>query len=148
MVAFIIFWAAVFASLFFLLGVIFKALASVVNYALQASAASMVPIIGLFSAPILLVIALLILYGVVIGIKTGEIWSAIGYIILIFIIIGIVAALFGWLGALLLTFAEIVVLCAMYIIGFVSIALEWLANGCEGVYIKCLNAIINRIDKC
>ncbi len=70
MVTFVIFWAAVFALLFFLLGVIFKALASVFNYAIQAAAASMVPIIGMFFVPIILAIALGMLYVIVVGIIT------------------------------------------------------------------------------
>lgn len=147
MVAFVIFWAAVFALLFFLLGVIFKALASVFNYALQAAVASMIPIIGKFCIPILLAIALGILYAIVVGIMTEGFWSVIGLLILLVILIGITVALFGWLGALLWVFLELIVACVLYIVGFVSFGLEWLADRCERGYLKFLNVIIKRIDK-
>lgn len=147
MVAFVIFWAAVFALLFFLLGVIFKALASVFNYALQASVASMIPIIGKFCIPILLAIALGILYAIVVGIMTEGFWSVIGLLILLVILIGITVALFGWLGALLWVFLELIVACVLYIIGLVSYGLEWLADRCERGYLKFLNVIIKRIDR-
>lgn len=147
MVAFVIFWAAVFALLFFLLGVIFKALASVFNYAIQASVASMIPIIGKFCIPILLAIALGILYAIVVGIMTEGFWSVIGLLILLVILIGITVALFGWLGALLWVFLELIAACVLYIIGLVSFGLEWLANRCERGYLKFLNVIIKRIDR-
>lgn len=147
MVAFVIFWAAVFALIFFLLGVIFKALASVFNYALQASVASMIPIIGMFCVPILLAIAIGILCVIVVGIITDGFWSVIGYFVLLSIIIGIVVALFGWLGTLLWAFLELIAVCVLYIIGFVSSGLEWLADGCESGYVKFLNVIIKRIDQ-
>ncbi|MBD5528572.1 MAG: hypothetical protein HDR02_09225 [Lachnospiraceae bacterium] len=147
MVAFVIFWAAVFALLFFLLGVIFKALASVFNYAIQASVASMIPIIGKFCVPILLAIALGILYAIVVGIMTEGFWSVIGLLILLIILIGITVALFGWLGALLWVCLELIAACFLYIIGFVSFGLEWLANKCECGYIKFLNVIVKRIDR-
>ena len=147
MVAFVIFWAAVFALLFFLLGVIFKALASVFNYALQASVESMIPIIGMFCAPILLAIALGILYAIVVGIITEGFWSVIGLLMLLIFIIGIVVALFGWLGSLLWVCLELIAVCVLYIIGFVSFGLEWLADRCEWGYVKFLNVIIKRIDR-
>lgn len=147
MVAFVIFWAAVFALLFFLLGVIFKGLASVFNYALQASVESMIPIIGLFCVPILLAIALGILYAIVVGIITEGFWSVIGLLILLSIIIGIVVALFGWLGSLLWVCLELIAVCVLYVIGFVSSGLEWLAVRCEWGYVKLLNVIIKRIDR-
>lgn len=148
MVAFVIFWAAVFALLFFLLGVIFKALASVFNYALQASVEDMIPIIGLFCVPVLLAIVIGILYAIVVGIITEGFWSVVGLLILLFIIIGIVVALFGWLGTLLWVCLELIAVCALYIIGVVSFVLEWLADKCECGYVKFLNAIIKRIDRC
>lgn len=148
MVAFVIFWAAVFALLFFLLGVIFKALASVFNYALQASVASMIPIIGMFFVPIILAIALGILYAIVVGIMTEGFWSVIGLLILLIILIGITVALFGWLGSLLWVFLELIAVCVLYIIGIVSFVLEWLADRCEWGYVKFLNVIIKRIDRC
>lgn len=147
MVAFVIFWAAVFALIFFLLGVIFKALASVFNYALQASVEGMIPIIGMFCTPILLAIAIGILYAIVVGIITEGFWSVIGLLILLFILIGIVVALFGWLGSLLWVCLELIAVCVLYIIEFVSSGLEWLADGCESGYIKFLNVIIKRIDQ-
>lgn len=147
MVAFVIFWAAVFALIFFLLGVIFKALASVFNYAIQASVESMIPIIGMFCVPILLAIALGILYAIVVGIITEGFWSVIGLLVLLSIIIGIVVALFGWLGSLLWVCLELIAVCVLYIIGYVSSGLEWLADGCERGYVKFLNVIIKRIDQ-
>lgn len=148
MVAFVIFWAAVFALLFFLLGVIFKALASVFNYALQASVASMIPIIGMFFVPIILVIALGILYAIVVGIITEGFWSVIGPLIILLIMIAILVALFGWLGSLLLVLLELIASYFLYIIGLVSFGLEWLADRCERGYIKFLHVIIKRIDRC
>ena len=146
MVTFVIFWAAVFALLFFLVGVIFKALASVFNYAIQDSVAGMAPIIGMFCVPVLLAAAIGILYAIVEGIITEGFWSVIGPIVLLVIFVGIIVALFGWLGALLLALLELVATCVLVIAGFVSFGLEWLADKCEWGYITFLNVIIKRID--
>lgn len=148
MVAFVIFWAAVFALLFFLLSVIFNALASVFNYAIPAAVAGMVPVIGAFSLPILLVIALGILYAIVDGIITSGFWSVIGLFVLLSIVIGIVVALFGGFGMLLLSLLELIVSITLLIIAYVSDGLEWLADRCESGYVKLLNVIIKRIDMC
>lgn len=148
MVAFVIFWAAVFALLFFLLGVIFKALASVFNYAIQASFAYMLSAIGIFSIPILLVIALGILYAIVVGVMSQGFWSIIGILILLSIIIGIAVGLLGVIGSLLSVWLELILSAALFVIGLVSIGLEWLADICESGYVKFLNVIIRRIDRC
>lgn len=147
MTTFVIFWAAVFALIFFLLGVIFKALASVFNYAIPASVVGMIPIIGMFLAPVLLLIAIGILYAIVVGIITEGFWSVVGLIILLIILIGIVVALFGWLGALLWLCLELIALCALHIIEFVSFGLEWLADKCESGYVTFLNVIIKRVNQ-
>lgn len=141
MVAFVIFWAAFFALVFFVLGIIFKALASVFN-ALMYSIGKALVIGGLAA---LAAIVLYLLYAIVDGIVKSGLLSVIGAIVLLVVVFGILGALFVKLGAVLL---ELVITVALYVLDAVSGALEWLAVGCESGYIKFLRIIINRLDKC
>ncbi len=140
MVALVIFWAAVFAVLFFVLGVVFKALASVFN-ALMASTG--VFAIGALAA--MAVIALYLLYAIADGIIREGFWAVFGWVLMFLVIIGIVGAIFGGLGAVLL---ELIIVVAEAVLLVVSGALEWLADKCERGYIKFLKVIINRLDRC
>lgn len=152
MVAFVIFWAAVFALLFFLLSVIFKALASVFNYAIPAAVAGMIPIIVVFSLPMLAVIAIRILYAIVSVIIEKGFWSVVGSIVLFLIVIGIFWVIFGIFGVaalgLLQVILQLAVIAAVIITEYVSVGLEWLADRCERGYKKFLNVIKKRIDMC
>ncbi len=140
MVALVIFWAAVFAVLFFVLGVVFKALASVFN-ALMASTG--VFAIGVLAA--MAVIALYLLYAIADGIIKEGFWAVFGWVLLFLVVIGIGGAILGGLGAVLL---ELIIVVAEAVLLVVSGALEWLADKCERGYIKFLKVIINRLGRC
>lgn len=140
MVAFVIFWSSFFALVFFVLGVIFKALASALNALLSS-----IKVLSLGALAAMIVIALSLLYAIVDGIVKGGLLSVIGTIVMFVVVLGIFGAIFGGLGAALL---ELVVTVALFVLDIVSGALEWLANGCENGYIKFLRIIINRLDKC
>ena len=141
MVAFVIFWSAAFAIIFFILGIFFKALASAFN-ALMASIGGILAIGGLAG---LAGIALYLLYAIIDGIIKEGFWSVIGAIVMFVILIGIVGAIVGGLGALIL---EIVVMVVGYALMIISAVLEWAADLCERSYAKFLKAIISRLDKC
>ena len=140
MVAFVIFWSSFFALVFFVLGVIFKALASALNALLSS-----IKVLSLGALAAIIMIALFLLYVIVEGIVKGALLSVIGAIIMFVVVLGIFGAIFGGLGAVLL---ELVVTVALFVLDIVSGVLEWLANGCENGYIKFLRIIINRLDKC
>lgn len=140
MVAFVIFWSSFFALIFFVLGVIFKALASALNALLSS-----VKVLSLGALAAMIVIALFLLYAIVEGIVQGALLSVIGTIVMFVVVLGIFGAIFGGLGAMLL---ELVVTVYLFVLDIVSGVLEWLANGCENGYIKFLRIIINRLDKC
>lgn len=141
MVAFVIFWSAAFAIIFFMLGIFFKGLASAFN-ALLSSLGSVLAIGGLAA---LAGIALFLLYGIIDGIIKDGFWSVVGTIIMFLIVLGIVGAIIGGLGAMIL---EIVVVVVGYALVIISAVLEWAADLCERAYAKFLKAIISRLDKC
>lgn len=140
MVAFVIFWSAAFAIIFYVLGIFFKALASTFN-ALLTSLGGLIAIGGLTG---LATLALYLLYAIIDGIIKEGFWSVVGEIILIVIVIGIVGAIIGGLGAVIL---EIAVMIVGFILEVVSAVLEWAADLCERIYAKFLKAIIGRLDK-
>ncbi|MCM1326316.1 MAG: hypothetical protein NC094_04265 [Bacteroidales bacterium] len=141
MVTFIIFWAAVFALLFFVLAVIFKILASALEALLSAGGQTLA--VGFLA--IIIVIALSLFYAIVDGIIKEGLLSVLGTIVLFVIVLGILGAIFGGLGAALI---ELVVAAALFVLEIVSGVLEWLADKCEDGYIKFLRIIVNRIDNC
>lgn len=141
MAAFVIFWSAMFAVLFFVLGIIFKGLASAFN-ALLSSCGGIIAMGGLAA---LVAIALSLLYAIVDGIVTRGVGEVIGMIVLLMIEIGIFGALVGGLGSLLLSIVTIV---AEYLLHATSYVLEGAAAICEKGYAKSLLAIMKRIDKC
>ncbi|MDE6747959.1 MAG: hypothetical protein K2K21_02680 [Lachnospiraceae bacterium] len=140
MVAFVIFWSSFFALVFFVLGVIFKALASALNALLSS-----IKVLSLAALAAMIVIALFLLYAIVEGIVQGALLSVIGTIVMFVVVLGIFGAILGGLGAALL---EFIVTVSLLILDIVSGVLEWLANGCESGYIKFLRIIINRLNKC
>ena len=77
MVAFVIFWSAAFAIIFFVLGVFFKALASIFN-ALLTSIGGILAIGGLAG---LAGIGLYLLYAIIDGIIKEGFWSVVGVIL-------------------------------------------------------------------
>lgn len=140
MVAFVIFWASFFALVFFVLGVIFKALASAFNALLSS-----IKVLSLGALAAIIVIALFLLYVIVEGIVRGALLSVIGTIVMFLVVLGVLGAILGGLGAALL---EFIVTVSLLILDIVSGVLEWLAEVCENEYIKFLRIIINRLDKC
>lgn len=141
MVAFVIFWSSTFAILFFVLGIIFKGLASALN-ALLSSIGGALAIGGSAS---LVGMAFYLLYGIIDGIIKEGLWSVLGMIVLLVIEIGIIGAIVGGLGALIL---EIVVPIAVFILSIISAVLEGAAGICESAYEKFLTAITKRLDQC
>lgn len=141
MVAFVIFWASALTMLFFVLNVLFKALASAFN-ALLSSLAGIVAIGGLAA---LAVLALFLLYAVIDKIVTQGIGSAILAIFLLLVGIGAAGAIFGGLGTMLLS---IVVYIAAGFFTAISFVLEGAAAICETGYAKFLSIIQERIDRC
>ena len=141
MVAFVIFWAAVFAIVFFLLGNVFKALAS----GFSALITSLALLLSVGFLTLAAIIVLYLLYAITDGIITSGIGDVIGTIFITIVAIGILGALFGGLGAVLLEFVLGVVTLVLDIIDLV---LNWAADLFERGYIKSLKTIINQLEKC
>lgn len=141
MVTFAIFWLAIFAIIFFVLGVIFKALASAL-YALLDSMSKILAVGGLAG---LTGVALYLLYAIIDGIIKDGFWSVVGMIVIFLIVLGSFGAIMEGFGALLL---KMVVEAALFALDIISRILEWLAMTCEKKYAKFLTAIINQLDKC
>lgn len=141
MVTFVIFWSAAFAIIFFVLGIIFKALASACN-ALLSSIGGVLAVGGLAS---LAGVVLYLLYVIIDGIIKDGFWSVVGSIIIFLVILGFIGGIIGGLGAVLL---ELVVVIVSFVFEIISGILEWLASTCEKGYAKFLTAIIKRLDKC
>lgn len=135
--AFVIFWSAVFAVISFVLGIIFKALAS----ALYGMVSSFVSIFNIGLCIVTVIIAINALCMIIEGIVNKSLFK----VILIFIGIIIVVGLFCYLGSWIYDVIMEAVICLIEII---AVILEWLAATCENAYARSLKAIVNRLDKC
>lgn len=141
MVTFVIFWAALLAIIFFVLGIVFKGLASAFN-ALMSSVGA---IIGFAALALLIGGALYSLYAIVDGIITKGLGEVIGMIFLFLFELGLVGALVGPLGSLLINAATVIVQLFLVATSFV---LEGAAAICQKGYDKFLTVIFKRLDKC
>ena len=141
MVAFVIFWASLFCVIFFLLGTLFKGLASLFT----GFVTSVMNVIRIAILAGLGIVALFALYLIASGIRTSGLGDVIGTIVIFVIVLGIIGGLLGGLGADLLDLATAVV---EFVIAIVSGVLEGAAGICERAYVHFLMAIIKRLDKC
>lgn len=145
MAAFIIFWAALLCVVFFLLGVLFKGLASLFQGILMS-------VTGTLAITLLVGFGELIVFGILfmaVGIRDWGVANMILTIVvdtvLISIIVVIVLILIGGPGAVLLS---ITLLALEYVIGLVSMVLGGAAVACEKAYVFFLSIIIKQLDKC
>lgn len=141
MASFVIFWSAIFAIIFFVLGIIFKALASAFN-SLLTSLGIILAIGGLTS---LVGIGLFLMYAIVDGITKEGFKSVIGILVMMIVDIVILIAIVVGLGAGLF---RIIVAIGRFVLSIISNILEFFAVIFENEYAKFLKAIINRLDKC
>ncbi len=141
MVAFIVFWCALFCVIFFLLGTVFKGLSSLFTGAITSS----VSVIAIAVLTALGVIALYAIYGIASGIRISGFGHVLGMLVMLVIEIGIIVALVGGVGAWVF---EIVVAVLEFVIDLISTVLEAAAAFCEKAYVHFLMAIIKRLDKC
>lgn len=141
MVTFVIFWAALFALLFFIVGTFCKMLSSALNALLNA-AGVVLAIAGLTA---MAVIAASLLCSAIDAIVGGGIGQLIWTIFLGALEVVIFYALFGGLGSLILA---AVVKVATWILNIVSGILNKVTEICERGYVKCLTAIVRRTDRC
>ena len=137
MVTLVIFWAALFCVIFFLLGTLFKGLASLFTGFIY----SVMDIISIAILAGLGIVVLFNLYAIAQGIRTSGLGKVIVYIVILVIELGIIGGLLGRLGAILLELAE-------FIITIVSAVFEGAAAFCEKAYAHFLLVIIKRVDKC
>ena len=141
MVGIVVFWASFLALLFFLLGIMFKALASAFNALLAAT--GKIVIYGGIAA--LGTLAVFLLCSIISGIITDGILSVLKDIVGFAIVAGVVFFLFGAIGAAII---EVIVSVAEAIIGFISAVLEGISDFCENRYHSFLSAIMKRLDRC
>lgn len=140
MVTFVIFGAAILAVLFFVFGVIFKAIASALNATLSSGG----NILCLGAVAVVVAIVLEVVGEIIDDIVRNGFWSALGSIIIVVIVIGVLGSLFGGIGAVLF---EIIVTVVALLFELASNTLELLADKCEKGYVKSLKVIINRLDR-
>ncbi|WP_031547769.1 hypothetical protein [Oribacterium sp. FC2011] len=140
MVAFGIFWCAAFAILFFILGVIFKALASAFNALLT----TLVNLIALGVLVGLVELAIYMLCSTIQGIITEGFFAVLGSFLMFAVALVIFIVLVGGLGFMI--FGLMVSLVSL-LAGAVSSILDWIAETCEKQYARMLKSLINRIDK-
>lgn len=141
MVAFVIFWSAAFAITFYVLGIIFKGLASAFNALLMAIGR----LISIGGITALAGVAVYLIYAITHGILKEGAGAVISEIIMFVVVFGIIISVIGGLGDLIMGIA-IMILGA--VIDVVSTVLEWTSVFFERIYEKCLKAIIGRLDKC
>ena len=135
---FVIFWSAIFAIFFFVLGIFFKALAATLA-ALDSTLKDLLPITGIavFSG-----IGLYLLYAIVDGIITEGIVSVLGMIASLAIVLLIVFAIFGGLATGL---TELIIYLILLAIDTVEMCLETMAFLCESGYAKFVMIMIKRL---
>ena len=141
MVAIVIFWAAVLAIVFFLLGTFFKALVAVFN-GLLVFIGRILLIGGL---TLLVGVGLYLIYAITDGIINKGVGEVIGSIVLFLVVLGIIGAIFSELGEIIL---EVVLEVVPPVLAAISDMLNWLVDKCERGYIKFLKVIVNRLDRC
>lgn len=141
MTTFVIFWAALFTIFFFIAGTLFKALASAF-YALMSFVGKM--IIFLILGTVALFSSVLV-YMIIDAIVKGSFGGFIEGIIISAVVLGILIAIFGGIGAMVL---DIAISTAGFVIRVVSFVLEYAAMLCESGYAKFLTILIKRIEKC
>ncbi len=141
MVSFVVFWAALMCVLFFLIGALFKGLASIFNGLLDS--VQLVLGIGILAG--LAAGALVLIAGIVEGIVTQGLGEVIGTIILALVVLGLIGGLVGGLGAALLELA-------LMVAGIVLTAIQFVLEGgsalCEKAYAHFLLVIYKRLDRC
>ena len=141
MITFVVFWAALMCVLFFLIGAVFKGLASVFRGLLES--AQLVIAIGILAG--LAAGALVLIAAIIEGIVTQGLGEVIGTIILALIILGIFGSLVGGLGSLLL---ELAVMIAGILLTAIEFVLEGGSALCEKAYEHFLRVIDKRLDGC
>ncbi len=139
--AFVIFWAAVLAIICFLLGNIFKALAS----GFSALLSSLVLYLSIGFLTVASIAILSLIYGITDGIITGGLGNAIGSIVFFIVVIGFLFAIFGGLGLILL---ELIMFVVNTLLTFIDMVLTWAADLFERGYKKSLRSIKNQLEKC
>lgn len=139
MAIFVIFWCAVLGITFWTISIILKAIESAIysiyDAIIECGVITLLGIAGL--------ILMYVLYKVSFGIRTGTFWSMVGSLILGCIALAILLGLWGWIGALILEIAALVV---TYIIGFCVKVLEFLNVHAEGAYVFFLKKIKQRVE--
>lgn len=141
MVTFVIFWAALFCVIFFLLGTFFKVLASLFSGFIS----SVLPLISMVFLTGCGIVALIAMYLIALGIRDSGLGEVIVAIVIFFIVICIIVGLAGELGVTLINLATLVAEGAIKVI---SNVLEGAAGICEAACLHFLLIIKNRLDKC
>lgn len=145
--AFIIFWAATFAILFFIIGIFFKILAS----AFYAILNSIVSILKISGVALLSIVTLFLLYGIVeetVNSSLGRALALFG-ILVIEVVVGTVFILgiSSFVLTFILMFLECIVGIIIFILKSISQILDWISDACEKIYKKLLTIIVSRLDK-
>lgn len=141
MTTFVIFWAALLAIFFFIAGTLFKALASAF-YALMSFIGKMI---------IFLILGTVVLFSVsgiymfIDAVIKGGFGNFIEGAVISVVVLGILIAIFGGIGAVVL---DIAISTADLVIRAASFILEGAAGVFERGYAKFLTVIIKRIEKC
>ena len=141
MVTLIIFWSAVFAVLLFLIGVACKAVLAVIEGGIKAATYAL----GLGILGIAAVIFLYLVIGAVNSFLSGTFWSAVGEIVLAFLLISLILGIVGGLGAALV---ELLVTIIELVFSVVSFILVFINDISDKGYVYFVKVIIRQIEKC
>lgn len=140
MTTFIMFWIALLAAFFFLLGFALRALYAVLN-AIFASALQIIIYVGIIGGVLLLMLSL---YGIIEqGLEKG-IGSAFNSAALMVFCVAVICGFFALASQL---GGGCLVSLIFALIGLVIETIEFAAEACEDKYSELLKAFINRIPK-
>lgn len=140
---FIIFWASLFAVVFFLLGAIFKSIASLTKALVVASAYIVLITLGVGVT----IVILYALYIIVYGIANGLIGEVIEVFVLMIVVGGFVGALFYGAGVLALQLLRGIIATVEGVLQWISNVMEFWAAKCEQAYEFFLHIITKQIKK-
>lgn len=148
MVAIVIFWAAILAGIFYVLGIGFKILDA--SFMALLSSLKRILIVGI---GFLLAFVILYLFyqggnAYVEGGLSGAVGRITFYVFFIALDLVVLSYAFGFFGGIILSIFEVVVTCCMPIFGFASGISKAGASICDDIYYHFLQVILNNVKKC
>ncbi len=137
----LIFWGAVFTSIFFLLSLIFKTVSSILTNGINTMTLTFT---GILSTGGVIFLVYLI-YDAALTFLTKSLFDACLQVALILFVLGIILGIILGTGGLIFQMVRLIVLV---IVNVIVLALEFLYTICYEICLYCLNVIITSLDRC